>query len=72
MTEPAKTLADALLAEITRVRDKVMPAYIEIGPPGTFALALMRADLDAATRALAEQDAVECLRLYKELQGYHT
>lgn len=67
-----RNLAEALMAEIRRVRDEVLPAYLEIGPAGAFAVAGMRGDLDAATRALAEQDAVSCLRLLGELQGWHT
>jgi hypothetical protein len=66
------SLADALLAEMTRVRDEVMPAYQEIGPAGGFALTLMRRDLDEAARALAEGDAVACLRLHASLKGFHT
>jgi hypothetical protein len=65
------TLADALMAEITRVRDKVLPVYIEIGASGIFAATLMRAELDEATRALAEQDAIACIRLYKSLKEWH-
>ena len=66
------SLADALLAEMTRVRDEVMPAYQEIGPAGGFALTLMRRDLDEAARALAEGDAIACLRLHQSLKGFHT
>lgn len=69
---PVKTLADALLEEIARVRDKVMPAYIECGPGGAFALLMMRRDLDTAARALAEQDAITCLQIFEELKGWHT
>jgi hypothetical protein len=69
MTE-AKTLGDALPAEMARVRDNVMPAYIEIGAPGIFALTMMRADLDAAAKALAEGDVVEMIRVYESLKGY--
>ena len=71
-TTPAISLADALPREMTRVRDEVMPAYIAIGPPGAFALAMMRADLDAAARALVEGDIVTMLRLYESLKGYET
>ncbi len=49
-----------------------MPAYVEIGPSGGFALTLMRRDLDEAARALAEGDAVACLRLHQSLKGFHT
>ncbi len=67
-----KTLGDALQDEITRVRDEVMPAYIEIGGAGAFALAFMRDDLDKAVKALAEGDGVACLAAHKALKGYHT
>lgn len=71
MSAEHATLADALIAELARVRDHVMASYLEIGEPGGFALALMRQAMDAATRALAEQDAVACLHWLKELKGFH-
>lgn len=67
-----ETLGDALPKEMARVRDQVLPAYIEVGPPGSFAVAMIRADLDAAARALAEGDTVEMLRLYQSLKDTHT
>lgn len=66
------TLGDALPAEMARVRDRVMPAYIEIGPAGSFALAMMRHDLDNAARAMAEGDVVAMLQAYESLKGYTT
>lgn len=66
------TLGDALPKEMARVRDEVMPAYIEIGPAGQFALAFMRHDLDVATRALASGDVIAMLRSYEKLKGYDT
>lgn len=66
------TLGDALPREMTRVRDQVMPAYIAIGAPGAFALAMMRADLDAAQKAMIEGDTVAMIRLYESLKGYET
>lgn len=68
--ETHTTLGEALPAEMARVRDKVMPAYIEIGPPGQFALAMMRASLDVATKALAEGDVIAMMRAYEDLKGY--
>jgi hypothetical protein len=32
--ESPTTVGDALLAEISRVRDKIMPAYLKIGDAG--------------------------------------
>lgn len=67
-----KTLADELMAEITRVRDRITPAYVKLGPAGEPALMMMRAAMDAAIRALAEQDGVSCLRLLEVLRGFTT
>ena len=64
------TLGDALPREMTRVRDEIMPAYIAIGPPGAIALAMMRADLDTAQKAMIEGDVVAMMRAYDSLKGY--
>jgi hypothetical protein len=66
----SETLGEALPKEMARVRDEVMPEYIEIGPPGQFALAMMRNDLDRAARAMAEGDVVEMLHVYESLKGF--
>lgn len=67
MTE---TLGTALPKEMTRVRDVVIPPYIEIGPAGAIALAMMRASLDEAQRALSEGDVIAMMRAYEDLKGY--
>jgi hypothetical protein len=54
---------------MARVRDVVLPRYLEI-PTGVFAASLMRRDLDEAARALAEQDVVAMLRVYESLKGW--
>lgn len=64
------TLGDELPKEMARVRDEVMPAYIEIGAPGRIALAMMRADLDRAAKAMAEGDLGEMIRACENLRGY--
>ena len=64
------TLGDALPREMARVRDEIMPAYIECGPSGAFALMFMRQDLDAAAKAMAEGDTVEMIRVYQKLKDY--
>ena len=72
MSEESKTLGDALPQEMARVRDTVMPAYLSIGPAGTFALMGMRADLDRAAKAMAEGDVVKMLAAYESLKGWNT
>lgn len=72
MTEsrPIDTLGEALPREMARVRDEIMPVYLKIGPEGEPALILMRAHLDAAAQALAEQDLPQMIRVYEALKGY--
>lgn len=72
MSDEPRTLGDALPKEIARVRDQVMPAYLAIGPAGGFALAMMRKDLDDASKAMIEGDVVAMLRCYESLKGYDT
>lgn len=69
MTDTTDTLGDALPREMTRVRDKVLPAYMAI-PEGRLAANLMRHSLDNARRALAEGDVVAMLTCYEDLKGY--
>lgn len=69
--ESPLSLGEALPAEIARVRDEVMPMYTEIGPSGIFALTMMRASLDAASKAMIEGDTVAMIQAYKDLQSYH-
>jgi hypothetical protein len=67
-----ETLADALPREMARVRDDVIPAYMAIGISGQFALAMMRASLDRATRAIMLGDVVEMLQCLEDLKGFST
>lgn len=64
------TLGDELPKEITRVRDVLIPAYLECGPAGAFAVAGMRADLDRASKAMIESDVIEILRVYQALKDW--
>lgn len=64
------TLGEELPKEMARVRDDVMPAYIEIGPAGALALAFMKRDLDIAARAMAEGDLPSMIGAYQSLKEY--
>ncbi len=66
------SLPEAIVAEMARIRDHIMPVYVEIGPAGTFALAIMRAALDEAARALAEGDPIAQIRVLEDLRGFDT
>ena len=80
-----QTLADAVLFEMTRVRDDVLAVYIACAAKSEAvqsetaaieaqafapAIAMMRRQLDAAARALAYQDAVELLSLHALLREW--
>lgn len=70
-TEPL-SLGEALNQEMNRVRDEIMPAYIEVGRPGMFAVALMRNCLDRAQKAIIEVDVITMLAMYKALREFTT
>lgn len=74
MTSQSRTLAEALPAEMARIRDQVLPAYEDpfLKGAGAFAAAMMRADLDKAAKAMVEGDTVAMLRSYEALKGYET
>lgn len=64
------SLAESLPAQMTRVRDELIPMYLSIGPAGMFAVTLMRRALDSAQKAMAEGDVVAMLRAHEELKGF--
>lgn len=64
------TLSEALPREMARVRDQLMPMYLSIGAPGEIALAMMRADLDRAAKAMMAGDVEAMLRVYHSLKGF--
>jgi hypothetical protein len=64
------SLGEAITLEMARVRDKVMPPYIAIGPGASFALSCMRLDLDRAAKSLAEGDVISMISIYKTLKEY--
>lgn len=70
------TLGDALPREMARVRDEVLPQFLSLrGMPNVIVepqIAMIRAELDRATRALAEGDVVTMLLCYESLKGYST
>lgn len=65
------SVGEALQEQIGRVRDDVLPVYVKIGAPGLFASASIRHDLDLAVKALAEGDAVACIRMLERLKGWN-
>ena len=64
------SLGEALPREMARIRDVVIPAYAECGVGGTFALAMMRHDLDLAAKAMIEGDIVAMVRIYQKLKEW--
>jgi hypothetical protein len=70
VTDEQESLGTALPKEMARVRDVVMPVYREIGAAGAMALTMMRMDLDAAAKALAEGNVIAMIHAYESLKGY--
>lgn len=64
-----ETLGTALPALIAKVRDEILPLYVELGPTGAIGAALIRADLDRASKAMIEGDLTEMIAAYQELKG---
>ena len=62
------SLGEALPREMARVRDHVLPHYDELGPVGVFGAAMIRQDLDAAAKAIAEGDMVAMVQSYQALK----
>ena len=67
----AETLADALPKVMAEVRDVVLHAYEDVLPyaPMTgLTIAVIKAELDAATKAIVEGDVVQMMALYQSLK----
>lgn len=62
------SLGTALPAEMARVRDEVLPAYLEIGQAGSFAVAMIQMHLDKAAAAMATGDVIAMLSAYQALK----
>jgi hypothetical protein len=71
-----ETLGEGLPREMARVRDEILPQFLALrGMPNVIVdpqIAIMRAELDAAAKAMIEGDVVAMLRAYESLKGYST
>jgi hypothetical protein len=69
-----RTLADALPAQIQRVREDIIPAYESLrGLPNVMVeptIAIMNHAINEATKAAATGDVVAMLRWHEELKGF--
>ena len=63
-----ETLGEALPKLMTQVRDEILPCYIEIGPAGAIGAAMIRHSLDAAQKAMMEQDLPKMIAAYEDLK----
>ena len=66
----SETLGEALPKEMARVRDFILPTYLEIGVAGMIAVNSMRRDLDLAAKAMIEGDVVAMIGAYQALKDY--
>ena len=68
MSAESTTLADALPAEMARVRE-VLAQYHEIGPAGAIGAMFIEQDLRVADRAVMSGDVVAMIRALEVLRG---
>ena len=66
------SVGEELPKEMTRVRDVVLPAYLEIGTAGMFGVIMIRQSLDKAQKAMVEGDVVEMIRSLEDLREWHS
>lgn len=67
MEETTKSLAEALPEELARAR--MIQGYAkEIGPAGTFLVAIIEADIQAAEKAMIEGDLPGMIAAYQSLK----
>lgn len=62
------TLADEIQSELKRNRE-LLVQYKEIGPPGTFAFAMIEQQIADTKRAILEADTVQMIRCLESLQN---
>lgn len=63
-----ESLGEALPREIKRCQE-LLVHYAEIGPAGNFGAMMIRKDIEAALKAIAEGDTVAMIFAYKALKG---
>jgi hypothetical protein len=64
-----ETLGEAYPKEQARIREELIPAYIEIGPVGRFGLVMLEDLLRRADKAVIEGDLVKMVKIYEEMKG---
>ena len=63
-------LIEAIQARCNELRNEFIPAYQEIGNSGAFAIALMRASIAKAEKAIAEMDTVGMVVALQDLREF--
>jgi len=67
----AENLMDGLFSEMNRVRE-IIKEYESIGEPGFIACAMMKQSIAKAEKSIRDNDVVQMLFCYKDLQEYTT
>lgn len=62
------SVGEEILNELKRNRE-LLEAYKEIGPAGTFGYTMINADIDAAEKALSDNDVIAIIQCYEKLKG---
>lgn len=61
-------LVEGIQQKCNYIRDNIIPEYECIGPAGAIGKLLLQEDIKKGERAIASDDVVEMLRVYKELE----
>ena len=66
------TLGEALPNEVARVRDEILPLYEGLGRAGAIAAAMMREDLDLASKVMIEGDVAGMICVLAKLKEWES
>ena len=62
-------LIEGIQEQCRRVREDLLPAYVELGPVGTFGATMLKLAVTEGEAAIASGDTIRMLAAYKDLEG---
>jgi hypothetical protein len=65
-----ENLIESIQGRVAKMREEYIPAYQSIGPEGVFGVAMMRAAIQRAEKAVAAMDTVEMVSSLQELRDF--
>ena len=62
-------LVEGIQQKCNYIRDTIIPEYDRLGPSGVIGKMLLQQDIKKGEMAIAGDDVIEMLRVYKELES---